>query len=109
MYRLIFLFLFLSNAVVAQSLTEAQQKALLQYMDLANRSAEGVTSIGSSLKSIYEDVQLYKSDKHRRMRFYTCPSQFDETSVQITSTVLGAESANLNTKAKTLTETWKKL
>ena len=108
MYRLFFFFLLLSCVATAQSLTETQQKALNQYMELANRSAESVTSIGTSLRSIYEDVQLYKNDKHRRMRYYTCPSQFDE-SVSVNSSALGTESASLNSKAKSVADTWKKL
>jgi len=113
MYRLLFLFLFISNLLAAQSLTEPQQKALLQYMELANRSAEEVTSIGKSLQSIYADVDLFKKDKHRRMRFYTCPSEFNESLYQLATkegASLGATNSDgLNAPAKSLNDIWKKL
>ncbi len=113
MYRLFFLLLFVSNLLVSQSLTEPQQKALLQYMELANRSAEEVTAIGHSMQSIYADVRLFKADKHRRMRFYTCPSEFDESLYLLAikeGGSLGATNAgSLNLNAKLLNDHWKKL
>ncbi len=113
MYRLFFLFLLLSHLLQAQSLTEAQQKTLLQYMELANRSAEEVTAVGRSMQSIYADVRLFKGDKHRRMRFYTCPSEFDESIYLLAikdGSSLGATNAgSLNSNAKPLNDHWKKL
>lgn len=108
MYRLLILFLLLSAIVKAQTLTEAQQKALNQYMELANRSAVEVTAIGNSIKATFEDVQVYRNDKRRRLRAYTCPSEWNET-MPVTSQALGSESATLNTKAKALFEKGKML
>src|SRR5689334_4262413 len=96
MYRFFFLFLLLSNQLFAQSLTELQQKALFNYMELTNRSAEEVTSVGSSIMSLYADVRLYNADKHRRMRGYTCPCNMDESLITLAiknSSPLGAENA----------------
>ncbi|HEY3429494.1 MAG TPA: hypothetical protein VGK39_02380, partial [Cyclobacteriaceae bacterium] len=113
MYRYFFLFFLLSPLVQAQSLTESQQKALLQYMEVANRSAVEVTAIGKSVQSIYADVNLYKKDKHRRMRFYTCPSEFNEDVYQQAikgGIALGASNmGGLNSSAKTVNDNWKKL
>lgn len=107
MYRLLIFLIFLSNIVWAQSLTDAQQKTLLQYMELANGSAEDVTSVGRSVQSMYDDVQVYRANKNRnRLRSYTCPSQADE-SFQAAS--LGSESAALNAKAKAVLESWRKV
>lgn len=113
MYRYSLLLLLLSHVLPAQSLTELQQKALSQYMELANRSAEEVTSIGKSIQSIYADVNLYKKDKHRRMRFYTCPSEFNETiyqqSVKDGTSLVPSNSNGLNASAKSVSDIWKQL
>src|SRR5690349_13787416 len=113
MYRYFFLFLLLSHLLPAQSLTELQQKALLQYMEVANRSAEEVTAIGKSIQSIYADVNLYKKDKHRRMRFYTCPSEFNEDvyqqAIKAGSALGTANTSGLNSSAKVVNDNWKKL
>jgi Ca-activated chloride channel family protein len=113
MYRFLILFLLLSNVLTAQSLTEVQQKALNGYMEVTNRSAEEVTSIGKSLQSIYADVQVYRKDKRRPVRGYTCPSEFDESTYTLAvkaSSVLGSENAgSLNAKAKSLNDLWSTL
>lgn len=113
MYRFLILFLLLSNMLAAQSLTDVQQKALNGYMEVANRSAQEVTSIGKSLQSIYADVQVYRKDKRRPLRGYTCPSEFDESlyTLAVTgSSVLGIENAgSLNAKAKSLNDLWNTL
>lgn len=113
MYRYFSFFVLLSHVLPAQSLTELQQKALLQYMEVANRSAEEVTSIGQSIQSIYADVNLYKKDKHRRMRFYTCPSEFNEDVYQQAlkaGSALGAtNTSGLNASAKAVNDDWRKL
>src|SRR5688572_5106849 len=113
MYRLLLLFLFLSHVLPAQSLTELQQKALLQYMEVANRSAEEVTSIGKSIQSVYADVNLYKKDKHSRMRSYTCPSEFNEAvyqeAVKEGASLGASNSGGLNASAKSVNEKWKQL
>lgn len=108
MFRLLFILLLLSTVTWAQSLTEPQQKALLGYMELANRSAEEVTSVGNSLKTVYQDVQVYRMNKNRNLRPYTCPSEVSE-SAAINSQVLGAEGPGLQAKAKVLDDSWKKL
>ncbi|HEY3430529.1 MAG TPA: VWA domain-containing protein [Cyclobacteriaceae bacterium] len=108
MYRLLLFLMFVSATLQAQSLTDSQQKALLQYMDVANQSAEDVISIGRSVQTIYDDVQIYKSNKNRRLRPYTCPSQADE-SFQAAAQTLGAESTALNAKSKAVIENWKKV
>jgi Ca-activated chloride channel family protein len=113
MYRYFFFFLVLSHVLPAQSLTELQQKALLQYMEVANQSAEEVTAIGRSIQSIYNDVNLYKKDKHRRMRFYTCPAEFKEDIYQQAvkgGTALGpSNSSGLNAQSKSVNDLWKQL
>ncbi|HEU5290770.1 MAG TPA: VWA domain-containing protein [Cyclobacteriaceae bacterium] len=113
MYRYFFLFLLLSPVVQAQSLTEPQQKALLQYMEVANRSAEEVIAIGKSVQSIYADVNSYKKDKHRRMRSYTCPSEFiDDIYLQAVKNgaALGASNVSgLTSSAKAVNDNWKRL
>ncbi|MFZ2906826.1 MAG: VWA domain-containing protein [Cyclobacteriaceae bacterium] len=108
MYRLLIFFLLLSAITKAQTLTETQQKALNQYMELANRSAEEVTAIGNSLRSIYEETQRYRKDKRGRMRAYVCPAEVDET-IPAASQVLGNEGAALQAKSKALVEKWKAL
>jgi Ca-activated chloride channel homolog len=112
MYRLLIFLIFLTHWAEAQSLTEPQQKALLQYMELANRSAEDVTSIGTSVKSIFQDVELYKHDPHKRMRYYTCPVAMDAElyeSVIKTGSALATENTALAAKAKALNDCWTKL
>ena len=113
MYRYFFLFLLLSYAAAAQQLTEVQQKSLLQYMEVANRSAEEVTAIGRSLQSIYADVNLFKKDKHRRMRTYTCPSEFNDDiyqqAVKAGASLGASNSSGLNSGAKAVNEVWKQL
>lgn len=113
MYRFFFLFMLLSHVLPAQSLTELQQKALHQYMEVANRSAEAVTSIGRSIQSIYADVNLYKKDKHRRMRSYTCPSEFNEDiynqAVKEGASLGASNSSGLNTSAKSVNDKWRQL
>ena len=108
MYKLLVFLILLSNILQAQSLTDTRQKALLQYMDLANRSAEDITSVGRSIQTMYNDVRIYKSNKNRRLRPYTCPSQTNE-SFEAAAQTLGTEGAALNTKAKVVMENWKKV
>lgn len=113
MYRFFFLFLLVSGRLVGQSLTESQQRALFQYMELVNTSAEEVTQVGASIRALYADVELHRSDKHRGMRAYTCPCSFDE-SLQLEAAMsgpkLGAENASvLNAKATVLNTVWQSI
>lgn len=112
MYRLFFLLIFASHLLSAQSLTEPQQKALLQYMELVNRSAEEAIAVGGSLRAIYADIYLVKNDKHRRVPNYECASSFDGSLLQSavkTGSALGADNAGISLKAKTLNDAWNKL
>jgi Ca-activated chloride channel homolog len=94
MRYLLFLTLLISTASGAQIMTSAQQKALNNYVDYANQSAEEVGAVVKSLMSYYPTLHQKSSWGSPR---YTCPTQLEDYYLNNTLNQSKALSATLST------------
>ncbi|UYN86116.1 MAG: VWA domain-containing protein [Cyclobacteriaceae bacterium] len=103
--------LFMALGAVAQSLSEAQQKAINNYITMVNQLSNELAGLGPSLAASYRSMLEFRN-KPRPVSPYSCRMDekkyyFEEA--QRTALALGAAGANFKAKAEAARLAWLKV
>lgn len=96
----------------AQSLSSAQQKAINQYITLANQLSADVGSIGPSLLQPYRQMLEWKGKPNRPVVLYTCvcrDKSYYVTEAEKAASALGSTGATFIAKAKAVHAAYQKI
>jgi Mg-chelatase subunit ChlD len=97
---------------LAQSLSSTQQKAINNYITLANQLSADVGAIGSSLLQPYRQMVEWKGKSNRPIAPYTCvcrDKNYYVTEAEKTASALGSAGTNFIAKAKAVHAAYQKI